>query len=112
MKHKGLKDESERIAECKEQLYNAIEDNVDYFRNYRDNHLVANPHVYYSIPMSHFEPYYGLTLDKFIEIKESVRCKVEFLYKEKYCITTIVGNLRKVFIGEIIKAVTRMNHLR
>lgn len=70
LKHKGLKDEAERIAECKEQLYDAIEDNIDYFRNYKENHLVANPDVYYSIPMSHFEPYCGLTLDKFIEIEE------------------------------------------
>ena len=70
MKHKGLKDEAERVVECKQQLYDAVQDNVDYFRNYKENHLVANPHVYYSIPMSHFEPYYGLTLDKLIEIQE------------------------------------------
>ena len=66
MKHKGLRDELKRIAECKEQLYDAIEDNVDYFRNYKENHLIANTDVYYTIPMSNFN--YGLTLDKFIEI--------------------------------------------
>lgn len=70
MKHKGLKDEAERIAECKEQLYDAIEDNVNYFTNWKENHLVSNPDVFYSIPISHFEPRYGLTLDKFIEIGE------------------------------------------
>ena len=68
MKHKGLKDEPERVAECKEQLYEAIEDNIDYFRNYKENHLIANPDIYYTIPMSKFN--HGLTLDKFIEIKE------------------------------------------
>lgn len=70
LKHKGLKDEAERIAECKEQLYDAVEDNINYFTNYRENHLVANPDLYYSIPMSHFEPFHGLTLDKFIETRE------------------------------------------
>lgn len=70
MKHKGSKDEAERIVECKEQLYDAVEDNIDYFRNYKENHLIANPDVFYSIPISHFESFYGLTLDKFIEIKE------------------------------------------
>lgn len=84
MKHKGLKDEAERVAECKEQLYEAIEDNVDYFRNYRENHLVSNPNVYYSIPMSHFEPYYGLTLDKFIEIKEKFNNAATGLFGLEY----------------------------
>ena len=70
MKHKGLKNEAERIAECKEQLYDAVQDNIDYFRNYKENHLIANADVFYSIPMSQFEPFYGLTLDKFIEIQE------------------------------------------
>ena len=42
MKHKGLKDESEKVVECKEQLYDAIKDNVEYFRNYKENHLIAN----------------------------------------------------------------------
>ena len=70
LKHKGQKDETERIAECKEQLYNAVEDNINYFTNWKENHLISNPDVYYTIPMSHFDPWYGLTLDKFIEINE------------------------------------------
>lgn len=70
MKYKGLKDETERIAECKEQIYDAVEDNVNYFTNWKENHLVSNPDVFYSIPMSHFESFYGLTLDKLIEIQE------------------------------------------
>lgn len=70
MKHKGLKDEAEQVTECKEQLYDAIEDNVNYFTNWKENCLVSNPDVYYSIPMFKFEPFYGLTLDKFIEIQE------------------------------------------
>ena len=70
MKHKGLKDEAERIAECKEQLYDAVEDNVNYFTNWKENCLSGNADIYYSIPMSHFEPFWGLTLDKFLEIKD------------------------------------------
>jgi hypothetical protein len=84
MKHKGLKDEAERIAECKEQIYDAIEDNVDYFTNYKDNHLVANPDIFYSIPMSHFEPHYGLTLDKFIEIEKRFNNAATGLFGLKY----------------------------
>ena len=68
MKHKGLKDEAERITECKEQLYDAIEDNINYFTDYRGNHIIQNPDVFYSIPISNFK--WGLTLDKFIEIKD------------------------------------------
>ena len=70
MKHKGLKDEEDRIAECKEQIYDAVEDNINYFTNWKENHLVSNPDVFYSIPISHFDSWYGLTLDKFIEIEE------------------------------------------
>lgn len=70
MKHKGLKDEAERITECKEQLYDAVEDNINYFTDYKGNKLVSNGDIYYSIPMSRFEPFWGLTLDKFLEIKQ------------------------------------------
>ena len=72
MKHKGLKDEAEKIAECKEHLYDAIEDNIDYFRNYKENHLIANPHMYYTVHISMFKGGLNgaLTLDKLIEIKE------------------------------------------
>ena len=70
MKHKGLKDEAGRIVECKEQLYDAVEDNINYFTNWKENHLVSNPDVFYSIPISHFAPPYGMTLNKFIEIEE------------------------------------------
>jgi hypothetical protein len=70
MKHKGLKDEAERIAECKEQLYDAIEDNVSYFTNWKENCLSGSADICYSIPMSHFEPFWGLTLDKFKEIED------------------------------------------
>ena len=61
MKHKGLKDEAERVTECKEQLYDAIEDNINYFTNWKENCLVSNPDVFYSIPISHFKPFNGLT---------------------------------------------------
>lgn len=58
------------MAECKEQLYDAVTDNIDYFTDWKGNHLISNPDVYYTIPMSHFAPWYGLTLDKFIEIND------------------------------------------
>lgn len=70
MKYKGLKDEAEKIAECKEQIYDAVEDNINYFTNWKENCLISNPDVFYSIPMSHFEPFYGLTLDKLIKTQE------------------------------------------
>ena len=84
MKHKGLKDEAERIAECKEQLYDAVEDNINYFTNWKENHLVSNPDVFYSIPMSHFNSYYGLTLDKFIEIEEKFNKAATGLFGLEY----------------------------
>lgn len=84
MKYKGRKDEAEKIAECKEQLYDAIEDNIDYFNNYKENHLVSNPDIFYSIPISHFESYYGLTLDKFIEIEERFNKAATGLFGLKY----------------------------
>lgn len=82
MKHKGLKDEAEKIAECKEHLYDAIQDNIDYFRNYKENHLIANPDVYYSVPISNFNC--GLTLDKFIEIKEKFNKAATGLFGLEY----------------------------
>ena len=87
MKYKGLKDEAEKIVECKEQLYDAIEDNINYFTNYKENHLIANPDVFYSIPISNFRnSYYGesLTLDKFIEIKERFNNAATGLFGLKY----------------------------
>ena len=84
MKYKGRKDEAEKIAECKEQIYDAIEDNIDYFSNYKENHLVSNPDVFYSIPISHFNSYYGLTLDKFIEIEERFNKAATGLFGLKY----------------------------
>lgn len=84
MKYKGLKDEEERIVECKEQLYDAIQDNIDYFTNYKENHLVSNPKVCYSIPISNFKPFYGLTLDKFIEISERFNKATTGLFGLKY----------------------------
>ena len=70
MKHKGLKDEAERIAECKEHLYDAIEDNINYFTNWKENCLISNSDVFYEVSMSKFQQHQGLTLDKFIEIQE------------------------------------------
>lgn len=84
MKYKGLKDEKKRIAECKEQIYDAVEDNINYFTNYKENHLIANPDVFYSIPMSHFESFYGLTLDKFIEIQERFNNAATGLFGLRY----------------------------
>ncbi|MBQ2396945.1 MAG: hypothetical protein II304_07935 [Bacteroidales bacterium] len=84
LKHKGLKDEPEKIIECKEQLYDAIEDNINYFTNYKENCLIANPDIFYSIPISHFRPFYGLTLDKFIEIKERFNNAVTGLFGLQY----------------------------
>jgi len=98
LKYKGQKDEAERIAECKEQLYDAVEDNINYFTNYTENHLVANPDLYYSIPMSHLESSYGLTLDKFIEIQERFNKAATGLFGLKYdnsahlILTDIFGN--------------------
>lgn len=84
LKHKGLKDEAERIAECKEQLYDVIADNIAYFTNYSENHLISNPDVFYSIPMSHFEPFHGLTLDKLIEIQDRFNNAATGLFGLKY----------------------------
>ena len=84
MKHKGLKDEAERIAECKEQLYDAIEDNVNYFTNWKENCLSGTANMYYSIPMSHFEPFWGLTLDKFLEIKDRFNKSATGLFGFQY----------------------------
>ena len=95
MKHKGLKDEAEKIVECKEQLYDAVEDNIDYFANYKENRLISNSDMYYSIPMSHFEPFYGLTLDKFIETQERFNKAATGLFGLKY------DNLARIIITDI-----------
>ena len=47
-----------------------VEANINYFTNCKENCLSSNPDIYYSIPMSHFEPPCSLTLDKFKEIED------------------------------------------
>lgn len=71
MKHKGLEGEADKIRECKETLYDATVDNVNFFTDYRGNHLCANNDLYYSIPMSMFRSFpEPLTLDKLMEIQK------------------------------------------
>jgi hypothetical protein len=84
LKHKGLKDEPERIAECQANLYDAVADNISYFTDWRSNHLISNPDLYYTIPISHFNSFYGLTLDKFIEIQERFNNAATGLFGLKY----------------------------
>lgn len=86
MKYKGLKDETEKIVECKKQIYEAVEDNINYFTNYEENCLISNPDVFYSIPMSLFEPrpYHCLTLDKLIEIQERFNNAATGLFGLRY----------------------------
>lgn len=92
MKHKGLKDEAERIAECKEQLYDAVEDNINYFTNWKDNHLISNSDVFYEISMSKFNQ---LTLDKLIEIQERFNNAATGLFGLQYdnCAQIILTDL-------------------
>ena len=84
LKHKGLKDEPERIAECQANLYDAVADNSSYFTYWRNNNLTSNPDLYYTIPISHFNSFYGLTLDKFIEIQERFNNAATGLFGLKY----------------------------
>lgn len=95
MKYKGLKDEATRITECKEQLYDAVEDNINYFTSRKENCLCGNPDVFYSIPMSHFKSFYGLTLDKLIEIQKRFNNAATGLFGLQYdnCAQIILSDI-------------------
>ena len=83
MKYKNLNNEADRIAECKENLYDAIKENVEFF-NSSDNHMYANPKMYFTVPMGNLNPHTGMTLDKFIEIQEQFNTAVTGLFGLKY----------------------------
>lgn len=95
LKHKGLPDESSRIAECQANLYNAVADNISYFTDWRPNHLAGNADIYYTIPISNLR---SMSLDQFIETQERFNNAATGLFGLTYdnsasiLITDIYGN--------------------
>lgn len=83
MKYKNFNNESNRIAECKENLYDAIKENVEFF-NSSDNHMYANQKMYFTVPIGNLNPQTGMTLDKFIEIQEQFNTAATGLFGLKY----------------------------
>lgn len=100
LKHKGLPDEPSRIAECQANLYNAVADNISYFTDWKGNHLVSDPNLYYSIPISRLK---DMTLDNFIETQERFNNAVTGLFGLQYdslayiIITDIYGHSFNTF---------------
>ena len=94
MKCKGLKDEAERITVCKNQLLDAIQDNIDFFRDYKNNSICSNTDFYYTVPMSNLS---RMTLDQFIEIQNRFNNAMTGLFGLEYdnltwiCISDIFG---------------------
>lgn len=83
MRYKNLNNEADRIAECKENLYEAVKENVEFFTS-SDNFMYANPNMYLTVPIGNLNPQTGMTLDKLIEIQEQFNTAVTGLFGLKY----------------------------
>ena len=83
MKYKNTANNSDRISKCKENLYEAVKENVEFFTN-SDNYMYANPKMYFTVPMSSLLQPNGMTLDKLIEIQEQFNTSATGLFGLKY----------------------------
>lgn len=66
MKHKNSDDDGGVIVECNDSLYDAVEDNIDFFKSRLGNNM--NTKMFYSIPIYMFRN--NLTLDDLIDIQK------------------------------------------
>ena len=64
--HKNCENIEKNIAECKENLYDAVADNIDFFKSRLGNNM--NTKTFYSIPIYMFRN--NLTLDDLIDIQK------------------------------------------
>lgn len=94
MKYKNTANDSERISKCKENLYDAVKENIEFFGDSK-NHMYANPRMYFTVPMANLNPQTGMTLDKFIEIQEQFNTAATGLFGLKF------DNLASIVLTDI-----------
>lgn len=83
MKYVVWNNEEERINYCKENLYDAVRENIEFFSDSK-NHMYANPKMYFTVPMANLNPQTGMTLDRLIDIQEQFNTAATGLFGLKY----------------------------
>ena len=94
MKYAVQNNKEERINYCKENLYDAVKENIEFFSDSK-NHMYANPKMYFTVPMANLNPQTGMTLDKLIDIQEQFNTAATGLFGLKY------DNLASIVLTDI-----------
>ena len=80
---KNFDKETNKVVECKKNLYDAVKENVEFFNN-SDNIRIANQRMYFTVPMGDLNPVTGITLDKLIEIQDRFNTAATGLFGLKF----------------------------